>query len=283
MGARSMEDFKADTATVVSREMRGTCGGPEQYERYTVSGLFAPLGRALLERVPLRPGQRVLDVACGTGIVARLSASRVGPTGKVFGLDLDAAMLATARACAQQEGAAIEWHEGEAGALPFDDASFDAVLCQQGLQFFPDKAAALREMRRVAAPRAMIALAVFGTPGRFVRALSGALHKYAGAAVSQQCLAPFVLEDWSTFRRIAQEAAIGECEIRTVNLMRRIEPTPEWLLQHTAGLPYAAAITAMNSGTRAAMVRDIAAKLKDLWNGDSFTVPAEVHLVYIRN
>ena len=65
--------------------------------------------------------------------------------------------------------------------------------------------------------------------------------------------------------------------------MRRIEPTEEWLLQYTAGLPYAAAIAAMNSGTRTAMVRDIAAKLKDLWNGDSFTVPAEVHLVYVRN
>jgi hypothetical protein len=138
-------------------------------------------------------------------------------------------------------------------------------------------------MRRVAAPRAMIALAVFGTPGRFVRALSGALHKYAGAAVSRQCLAPFVLEDWSTFRRIAQQAQIGECEIRTVNLMHRVEPTEEWLLQHAAGLSYAAAIAAMNSGTRAALVRDIAAKLKDLWNGDSFTVPAEVHLVYVRN
>jgi ubiquinone/menaquinone biosynthesis C-methylase UbiE len=284
MGARSMEGGKLDTVTALEQGRRDICAnGPEQYERYTVSRLFEPLARVLLERVPLRPGQRVLDVACGTGIVARLAASRVGPSGKVVGLDLDAAMLATARVCAQQEGAAVEWHEGEAGALPFGDASFDAVLCQQGLQFFPDKAGALREMRRVAAPRAMIALAVSGTPGRFVRALSGALHKYAGALASQQCLAPYVLEDWSTFRRIAQEAEIGECEIRTVNLMRRVEPTDEWLLQYTAGLPYAAAIAAMNSGTRAALIRDFAAKLKDLWNGDSFTVPAEVHLVYIRN
>ena len=126
----------------------------ELYERYIVSRLHEPLAREILADVPLGAGDRVLDVACGTGIAARLAASRVLPGGSVVGLDMNVGMLAMARACSEQEELNIEWRQDEANALPFDDASFDVVLCQQGLQFFPDKAgraprnAARRRARR---------------------------------------------------------------------------------------------------------------------------------------
>jgi len=94
----------------------------------------------------------VLDVACGTGIVARQAAPLVGADGQVVALDMNPAMLAVARALPAPSGATIHWREGDAMDLPFEDGAFDVVLCQHGLQFVPDRARAVREMRRVLAP-----------------------------------------------------------------------------------------------------------------------------------
>src|SRR5262249_55999571 len=132
------------------------------------------------------PGECVLDVACGTGVVARLMAPYVGATGHVVGLDLDAGRLAVARALPPAPGAVVEWREGDALALPFAEAVFDLVCYQQSLQFFPDRLAGLREMYRGLVPggrlalkfwRAIehnpIALAMAKGPGRHVRPAGG--------------------------------------------------------------------------------------------------------------
>ena len=121
------------------------------YERVMVPAVFGPWGKDLLDTVALPAGTRVLDVACGTGIVARLVALQVGPTGRVVGLDANEAMLTVARAQPQSTGAQVEWQQGDATRLPFRDAEFGAVLCQQGLQYVPDRPAALQEMKRVLA------------------------------------------------------------------------------------------------------------------------------------
>jgi ubiquinone/menaquinone biosynthesis C-methylase UbiE len=118
---------------------------PERYEQALVQPLFRPFAEALVEQVGVAAGQRILDVACGTGIVARLAAERAGSTGRVVGLDVSREMLAVAARVAPN----VEWRDGTAAALPFGDGEFDAVLCHQGLQFFPDRAAAMHEMRRV--------------------------------------------------------------------------------------------------------------------------------------
>jgi len=255
---------------------------PELYERYKVPRLLHPLALLLLERVPLRAGQRVLDVACGTGIVARLAAARIGPTGTVIGLDLNEGMLAVARAHAPEAGAPIEWKQGDASELPFADAAFDVVLCQQGFQFFPDKPAALRQMRRVLAPGGIVALNVFGAPNRYNAALAEALAKYVDEKVAMRSLAPYALRDVDALRAIVKAAGFADAEIRTSVFAKRFEPSQEWLLQDTGGSPYASAIAALDTAARAAMIRDIAAALKDLWDVDSFAAPGDVHFVYAR-
>ncbi|AKE89029.1 MULTISPECIES: methyltransferase domain-containing protein [Rhodococcus] len=118
----------------------------EVYESRFVPAIFAQWAPRLLDQAAITTGTRVLDVACGTGIVARVAADRVGPSGRVVGVDASEAMLAVARRLRPD----LEWHRGDAGALPFADGSFDAALCQMALMFFPDRARALREMRRVA-------------------------------------------------------------------------------------------------------------------------------------
>jgi ubiquinone/menaquinone biosynthesis C-methylase UbiE len=119
----------------------------ELFERYVVPAITAKWAQDLLDRAQPREGETVLDIACGTGIVARLAAIRMGQ-GLVTGLDLNTAMLAVARSV-PTEGAAITWIEGSALDLPFPADSFDVVFCQLGLQFFPDQRKALREIYRV--------------------------------------------------------------------------------------------------------------------------------------
>jgi ubiquinone/menaquinone biosynthesis C-methylase UbiE len=255
---------------------------PEFFERYAVPALFGPMAARLLEGATLRAGQRVLDVACGTGIVARLAAPRVAPSGKVVGIDLNEAMLAVARVHAPATGIPIDWKQGDATALPFTDAAFDAVFCQQGLQFFPDKPGSLREMHRVAASGGTVALAVFGPASRFNTALAEALKERAGAEVATRSLAPFTMGNTGDLRALLGDAGFRTIEIRTIVLMRRVLPSQEWLLQYSGGTPYATAVTSLDSEVRAGMVREIAAKLKTFWRDDCFAVPSDVHLVYAR-
>jgi ubiquinone/menaquinone biosynthesis C-methylase UbiE len=153
---------------------------PELYERYLVPAITSVWANDLLNRISLKCGDSVLDIACGTGVVARLTEQR-GQAGRVVGLDLNTAMLAIARA----KSAKVEWIEGSALDLPFDAESFDVVLCQLGLQFFPDRLLALKEMVRVLKPVGRAGFSVYSgienTPAAyaFVQALDNCLGEEA--------------------------------------------------------------------------------------------------------
>ena len=118
---------------------------PEAYQRYGVVAIGTAKAQELVALAALQPGARVLDVACGTGVVARQAAHAVGTTGQVTGLDINEGMLHVARTVPPPVGAPITWREGSVMALPFPDATFDTVLCQWGLEFFPDRAQGLRD------------------------------------------------------------------------------------------------------------------------------------------
>lgn len=158
---------------------------PEMYERCLVGPLFRPWVDDLLDRVQLAPGDRVLDLACGTGIVARLAKSRLGAQGRVTGVDLSPQMLTVATAIAPD----IEWRQGDAGALPFDQGeTFDAVVCQQGLQFFPDRPAAAREIYRVLSPGGRLAVATWRPlyEAPFFRELNELAEQHVGPVVDRR-------------------------------------------------------------------------------------------------
>ncbi|HEX9095434.1 MAG TPA: class I SAM-dependent methyltransferase [Candidatus Dormibacteraeota bacterium] len=132
------------------------------YEEIYVPRIFVPWAGLLLERAALRPGEAVLDIATGPGTVARIAAEQVGPQGRVVGADFSEAMIAIARTKAPVASAAkIEYVVSPAAPLAVDDAAFDVVTCQQGLQFFPDRAAAVREMRRALKPGGRVVAAVW--------------------------------------------------------------------------------------------------------------------------
>ena len=158
---------------------------PEVYEHALVGPLFAPWVESLLDDVELGPGNRVLDVACGTGIVARIARERLGAGGTVVGLDLNSQMLAVARRVAP----AIDWREGDAGALPLrDEEQFDVVLCQQGFQFFPDPAAAARQMRRALAKGGRLGVSTWRSDEEFplLRQLRGIAERHVGSIADRR-------------------------------------------------------------------------------------------------
>ena len=137
---------------------------PDGYERYLVPAVFEPWGEVLLDVVGIAPGSRVLDIASGTGVLARAAARRAGGGGLVVASDVSGPMLARAAIVGAPDRAApIEYRDASADALPFDDGSFDVVLCQQGLQFFPARAAAVGEMRRVLRPGGVAGVAVWAS------------------------------------------------------------------------------------------------------------------------
>jgi SAM-dependent methyltransferase len=128
----------------------------EMYEAKFVPALFADWAPHVVEMGNVSAGHSVLDAACGTGIVARTAAERVGPSGRVAGVDLNRAMLTVAdRVCP-----GIELHQADITSLPFDDDTFDVVLCQMALMFFPDPTAAIREMARVGKPQGTVVVMV---------------------------------------------------------------------------------------------------------------------------
>jgi SAM-dependent methyltransferase len=143
------------TTTEPSESFQIPLEAAEAYETSFVPTFFAQWAPILCDAAGIQAGRNVLDVACGTGIVARTAAERTGPA-RVTGVDLNEAMLTVAR----RARAGIDWRQGDAAALPLPDRSFDAVVCQMALMFFPDRIAALREMRRVAAGSGTVAVLV---------------------------------------------------------------------------------------------------------------------------
>ena len=156
-----MQDWGASFAAASTSSMNF-------YDEIMVPRLFEPWAELLLDQTNPKSGQAVLDVACGPGTVTRLAALRVGPTGRVVGCDLSPAMLELARSkIAAGPSAPIEYLECPADSLRVSDDAFDVVTCQQGLQFFPDRAAALVEMRRALRAGGKLGIAVW-CPSRTV-------------------------------------------------------------------------------------------------------------------
>lgn len=183
----------------------------ETYDELFVPALFAQWGPVVAADSGIRPGDRVLDVACGTGTLAIAVARIVGPGGSVVGLDANPQMLAVAR----RKPARIEWLEGRAEALPLPDASFDAVVSQFGLMFFDDKPQALREMLRILRPGGRLAIAVCdaieNSPGYSAFALL--LDRLFGTRVGDAFRAPFSLGDAERLHGLCREAGMEDAEV----------------------------------------------------------------------
>lgn len=235
---------------------------PENYERFFVPAIGAPLANELIETAALRPGERVLDVACGTGIVARLASQLVGAAGTVAGLDINPGMLAVARSTTSP-GMAIDWHEASAEAMPLADAAFDAVLCQMGLQFMPDKHAALSEMRRVLAPGGRLILNVPGPTPRLFVFMREALARHIGAEAAGFVNHVFSLDDTGDLQKLINGAGFRDVSVQADTKSLRLPAPEEFLWQYVHSSPLAGAVAQVNDERRGSLERDVVAKWQE--------------------
>ena len=250
----------------------------ELYERYAVPYVMGPWAPGLVEVAALRKGERVLDLACGTGVVARLASPQVGPTGRVTGLDFNAGMLSIARSLAPPAGGAIAWVEGSASAMDFPDASFDVVLCQQGLQFFPDKLAALREMHRVLVPGGRVVLSVWKSAGPYNIAVGDALQRHVGVETATKYRASRIVPGAEALGRMLVEARFHEVQIRPSAMTIRLPRIEGFVLSHLTASPVAGAIAALNEGIRSTVAREVKVALQPYADGDGVAVPDEINI-----
>lgn len=252
----------------------------EAYERYLVPLLFAPGAEYLIGLAGLGTGERVLDVACGTGIVARRAAERIGIGGWVVGLDINEGMLEVARKVSSGAHPAIEWQQGDANDMPFPDDAFDVVFCQQALQFFPDRLAALREMRRVLVENGRLALSVLRSPehnpGYLL--LADALERHVGADAGSMMRSPFSSLSADELRELITGAGFGEVRILLGIGPVRYPSVEEFLRWEGTSSPLASPIGTLSDDTREALIRDLGQALRTYTDDDGIVFPTETYL-----
>ncbi|RWI72230.1 methyltransferase domain-containing protein [Mesorhizobium sp.] len=204
---------------------------PQMYERWLVGPLFRPWAEMTVEEVGLAPHDRVLDIACGTGILARVAKERIGAAGHVVGIDISPDMLSVARSVAS----GIEWREGSASALPLKNGEqFDVVACQQGLQFFPDKPAAATQMRRALAKGGRLAVATWRSDEEipYFRELRRVAERHLGAISDQR----YGFGDAAPLETLLRDAGFNEVRSKVLSRTIRFEDGAPFLRLNTMAL-----------------------------------------------
>ena len=250
-------DTQEATAKAVAPSFEAHGGSaPENYERHFTPAIGGPLAADLIAAGELDAGDRVLDVACGTGIVARLAAEHVGPSGVVAGVDINPGMLAVARSVTPQ-GVAIDWREGKAESLPFAGSEFGAVFCQLGLQFFADRVAALREMRRVLAPGGRVLVSTTGPTPELFGVLAAALARHVSLQAAQFVHQVFSVDDPEQIRGLFHDAGFNKPSVERHVQTLRLPASADFLWQYVFSTPLATAVAPLDSEARSALERHV--------------------------
>jgi SAM-dependent methyltransferase len=255
----------------MTRPWEAAAAPADDYQRRLVPLLFEPWGRDLVALAEPRSGERVLDLACGTGIVARLAAPRVAPSGAVTGVDVNPDMLGVAR----RSDPGIAWVLAGAEVTGLPDGAFDVGFCQQGLQFMPDRPAAVRELHRLITPGGRIAVSTWcdpGTPGYapFWPVFRRRLPEAVGFLD-----AIFGLTDAGELHQLLTGAGYRDVQVERCTRIVRVASARAWVeaMVDSAPLPGVAALAPL---TRAELVSDVASAMHEDGNGFSFPISANV-------
>jgi ubiquinone/menaquinone biosynthesis C-methylase UbiE len=229
----------------------------ENYQRYFVPTIATAVSEELLRTADLKTGERVVDIACGTGLIARLAAERVGPTGSVTGVDVAAEMIDVARSVAAVPEPRIEWHVADAKALPLPDESCDVATCQMGLMFMEDRSGALAETRRVLVPGGRI---VVNTPGRIqplFEQLEEAIVQHIDADLGVFVRAVFSMDQPEMLASLLNDAGFNEVSAVETNATLRLPAPVEFLWQYIHLTPMGPFVAKASDEARSAMEQQV--------------------------
>lgn len=224
---------------VYDESYKGTAA--ENYQRFFVPTIGAPVADDLIAVADLQPGERVLDVACGTGVVTRMATERVGASGSVTGLDINPGMLAVAGS-ATPSGMSIDWREASAESMPFPDDAFDVVLCQMGLQFVPGKLAALREMRRVLGTDGRAVINVPGPKPALFAIMTDALARHLGPEAASFADLVFSMHDVDELKELIRGAGFRTVDVEAKPKHLQLPAPADFLWQYLYSTPLAEAV-----------------------------------------
>jgi ubiquinone/menaquinone biosynthesis C-methylase UbiE len=245
---------------------------PEHYERFLAPFFFEPFADDLARRLKPRPGRRVLELACGTGVLTERILREVDGDSRVMATDLNEAMIDVARR--KISDPRVSWHQADATALPFDDASFDAVVCQFGWMFFPDKDHAMREARRVLASGGQLAFNTWDSLD------SCPVAAHADATI-RSCFpsdpptfyeTPFSMYDMGILRNMIENASFGSISIERVSLQGTSLPSAQAASGIVRGGPFAAEIL-QRGGNVGTVVATLAERLAARFGTEPFPSP----------
>jgi len=213
----------------------------EVYESCFVPAIFGAWAGRVADAAGIGRGDRVLDVGCGTGVLAREALRRVGQDGQVAGVDLNEGMLAVA---ARAEPA-IDWRLGDAASLPFEDVGFDAVVSQFALMYFPDRVASLREMWRTLAPGGRLAVAAWAAidHARGYEILVEIAVRQCGREAADVLAAPFVLGDQAELAGLFADSGIPGARVTLHEGWIRFPSVKEFIRIEVNGSPLAGMVS----------------------------------------
>lgn len=228
---------------------------PQNYERFFVPTIGEPVAKDLVRKADFQPGERVLDVACGTGIVARMALQKVGDDGSVTGLDINPGMIAVARSIT--EDMPIEWHEASAEDMPFPDESFDVVTCQMGLQFMENKTAALKEIYRVLVTGGRLLLNVPGPAGEPFEIFAESMGKNISPEAKGFVNHVFVLNDTDEIQQLISDAGFRDVDVQANKKMLSLPAPKAFLWQYVQSTPLAGVLAEVDDETKDTLETEI--------------------------
>lgn len=248
------------------------------YEDQKVTAMFGPLARATLGVVPVAKDDTVLDVACGTGIVARSIFEKFGPVQPIVGTDLNDGMIGMARHVTRDAAHSFEWHVADVEKLPFETGRFSLVICQQGIQYFPDEQAALKEIRRVMASGGRLVMSVWGGASDFFLAMAESVGRHVDPDVGARYLAPFSYKNTDRLPEMLASAGFRNVVVETLTVDRTMTETvvslPKEILAHPAG----SQVQAAGEAAVQAIAGDVSAACSKYQHGNDMIVPQRAHL-----
>ena len=267
---------------MANRQFQLEGNAAQLYEKYSVPMGAKPAAERLLDNVHLSKSDRVLDVACGTGIVTRLIAGRSQSVSSIVGVDLNDNMLDVARSLEPSASFPIEWRQGDMCALPFSDTEFDLVLCNHGLQFVPDKPSALSEIKRVLVPGGRFAFTVWSAEVPYLVAMANSIRRHISDEVAKSCLAPFSYRDGAIIRKVLKDAGFQSIDMQEVEFTRRLPATEGAVMELVARSAFARDVEAASEDARQAIAREVCEAMQPYRQGDEFVEPLRNHLARVR-